>query len=57
MALAFCAAGSKADQAAIEDVLARGGDFAPAWLRHKGLDWAADLIPGTEEGSVPCAAE
>ena len=19
-------------------------DFAPAWLRHSGLDWAADLI-------------
>jgi type IV secretion system protein VirB4 len=20
-------------------------DFAAAWLRHRGLDWAADLIP------------
>ena len=46
VALAFCAASSPADQRLIDDVLAANGDaaFAPAWLRAKGLDWAADLI-------------
>jgi type IV secretion system protein TrbE len=46
VALAFTATSSKADQAAIADVLAhhdRAG-FAAAWLRHKGLDWAAGLL-------------
>ena len=46
VALAFTAASSKADQAAIADVLATSGraDFAAAWLRRRGLGWAADLI-------------
>jgi type IV secretion system protein VirB4 len=46
IALAFTAASSKADQAAIADALIRGGreDFAASWLRHKGLDWAAELL-------------
>src|SRR6516164_3044453 len=46
VALAFTAASSKANQAAIADVLAESGhdDFAAAWLRRKGLDWAADLL-------------
>jgi type IV secretion system protein VirB4 len=57
VALAFCAAGSKADQAAMDDLAARGEAFAPAWLMHKGLAWAADLILETKEGGVPCAAE
>jgi type IV secretion system protein TrbE len=46
VALAFTATSSKADQAAIVEVLAtqaRDG-FAAAWLRHKKLDWAADLL-------------
>src|SRR6202023_763922 len=46
IALAFTAASSKADQTAIADVVAehgRGG-FAAAWLRRKGLDWAAELL-------------
>src|SRR5206468_8608543 len=40
-ALAFTAASSKTDQAAIAEVLAESGhdDFAAAWLRRKGLDW------------------
>src|SRR5207244_5800441 len=44
VALAFTAASSKTDQAAIAEVLAESGhdDFAAAWLRRKGLDWAAD---------------
>jgi type IV secretion system protein VirB4 len=46
VALAFMAASSKADQAAIADVLASHGraDFAAAWLRRKGLDWAVELV-------------
>jgi type IV secretory pathway VirB4 component len=46
VAIAFTAASSKADQAAIADVLATHGraGFAPAWLRRKGLDWAAELL-------------
>ena len=46
VALAFTAASSKADQTAITEVLTESGhdDFAAAWLRCKGLDWAADLL-------------
>jgi type IV secretion system protein VirB4 len=46
VALAFTAASSKADQAAIAEVMAKHGrgGFAPAWLRRKGLDWAAELL-------------
>ncbi len=47
VALALCAASSKTDQAAIERVIAEhGGEgFLPAWLRLRGVAWAADLIP------------
>jgi len=46
VALAFCAASAAADQALIDRVLAEAGPecFAEAWLRAKGLDWAADLL-------------
>jgi type IV secretion system protein TrbE len=47
IALAFTATSSKTDQQAIARVLAaqdRDG-FAAAWLRDRGLAWAADLIP------------
>jgi type IV secretion system protein TrbE len=51
VALAFTAASSKTDQAAIAEVLAaldRDGHgpegFAAAWLRSKGLGWAADIL-------------
>jgi type IV secretion system protein VirB4 len=46
VALAFAAASSKSDQAAIANILAAPGreDFGATWLRHKGLDWAADLL-------------
>ena len=46
VALAFTAASSKADHAAITDVLATHGrnGFAAAWLARKGLDWAAELL-------------
>ncbi|AFK54030.1 conjugal transfer protein TrbE [Tistrella mobilis] len=47
VALAFCAASSKTDQAAIARVLSESGrdGFAAAWLAHKGLAWVADLLP------------
>ncbi len=55
VALAFTAASSKADQAAIADALASHGraGFATAWLRHKGLDWAVELL---EPAAAPDAA-
>lgn len=47
VALAFTAASSKTDQAAIERLLAEHGHdgFVPAWLQHRGVAWAMDLIP------------
>jgi type IV secretion system protein TrbE len=53
VALAFTAASSKTDQTAItETVTTHGtGGFAAAWLRAKGLDWAADMLATTEETS------
>jgi type IV secretion system protein VirB4 len=47
VALAFTAASSKTDQAAIAAIVATEGreGFAAAWLRAKGLDWAADMFP------------
>jgi type IV secretion system protein VirB4 len=48
IALAFTAASSKSEQAAIAEVMAQHGrdGFAAGWLHRKGLDWAADLITG-----------
>ncbi|TAJ21976.1 MAG: conjugal transfer protein TrbE, partial [Rugosibacter sp.] len=45
--LAFAGAAKPEDQRAIDAVSASvpPADFAAAWLRHRGLDWAADLIP------------
>lgn len=47
VALALCAASSKADQNVISQLFAEHGrdGFLDAWLRHRGLGWAADLIP------------
>ncbi|MBR1024722.1 conjugal transfer protein TrbE [Bradyrhizobium viridifuturi] len=47
VALAFCAASSKADHAAIERLVDEHGReaFTPTWLAHHELLWAADLIP------------
>jgi type IV secretion system protein VirB4 len=47
VALAFTAASSKNDQAAIDRVLSQFGrdGFAPGWLAERGVAWAADLIP------------
>lgn len=46
VALAFAGASTPADQRAMDTVLAQAGrdGFAPEWLRHRGLDWAADLL-------------
>jgi type IV secretion system protein TrbE len=46
VALAFSGASTPEDQRAINAVLAATPrEFASAWLRDRGLDWAADLIP------------
>ena len=47
VALAFCAASSKSDHAAIERLLAEHGReaFIKSWLVDRDLAWAADLIP------------
>lgn len=47
VALAFTAASSTTDQTAIEQLLAEHGreGFVPAWLQHRGVAWATDLIP------------
>lgn len=49
VALALCAASARSDQQAIDQLLASYGPegFAAAWLRHRGLAWAADLLPIT----------
>ncbi|MFZ5610299.1 MAG: conjugal transfer protein TrbE [Pseudomonadota bacterium] len=46
VALAFTAASSKTDHAAIADILAEHGrdGFAAAWLARRGLDWAVELL-------------
>ncbi len=48
LALACCAASSKADQALVRELLTQHGPdgFAAAFLRAKGLAWAADLLAG-----------
>jgi len=55
VALAFCAASSKTDQAAIAETLATHGraGFARAWLLRRGLDWAAELLPAPSEDIAP----
>ncbi|MCC0037352.1 MAG: conjugal transfer protein TrbE [Hoeflea sp.] len=45
--LALCAASAKSDQTLIAQIVTEAGrdGFLAAWLRHRGVDWAADLIP------------
>jgi len=54
VALALTAASSKSDQAAIANILAAHGreHFAAAWLRHKALDWAVDLLVPKQDRSL-----
>lgn len=53
--LAFCAASSKSDQIDIAALLGAHGraGFARAWLRHRGLPWAADLLAPIHPPSFP----
>ena len=64
VALAFTAASSKSDQLAISRIVQSEGrtGFAAAWLKHRGLDWAADLLgadtppsnpPSPQKGDLP----
>ena len=55
IALAFCAASSKAYHAIIDRVLAEHGEssFVHAWLAEHELLWAADLIPDLTNLEVP----
>ncbi|HEY9536406.1 MAG TPA: conjugal transfer protein TrbE [Kiloniellaceae bacterium] len=57
VALAFCGVSTASDQALIDRVLMEAGpeSFAEAWLRTKGLDWAADLLRDfpTNQGDQP----
>ncbi|TPI10349.1 conjugal transfer protein TrbE, partial [Mesorhizobium sp. B4-1-3] len=48
VALALCAASARTDQAAIARIIAEHGrdGFLAAWLSHRGLGWAAELVPG-----------
>lgn len=64
VALAFCGVSSPDDQVLIDRILKGAGipGFAAAFLRAKGLAWAADLIAdisssSAEEGVRLCAAE
>ncbi len=47
VALAFTAASAKTDQLAIAALIDAHGreNFGREWLRHRGLDWAASLLP------------
>ncbi|MFA5964979.1 MAG: conjugal transfer protein TrbE [Sphingomonas sp.] len=47
IALAYVAASSKADQLRLAQLIDAKGtdDFAADWLRVRGVDWAADLLP------------
>ncbi len=63
--LALCAASAKSDQSEIARIFKEHGrdGFLDAWLRHRGVDWAADLIPsltnlgGRPETAAPAAPE
>ncbi|HCL2594050.1 TPA: hypothetical protein N1910_006305, partial [Pseudomonas aeruginosa C40A] len=54
--LAFAGASTPQDQRDMDRVLLDAGvpGFASAWLRHRGLDWAADLLPSFP-GLVPAS--
>ncbi|MDQ0504201.1 conjugal transfer protein TrbE [Xanthobacter agilis] len=55
VALALCAASSKTDQTEIARIVAEHGrdGFLAAWLRHRGVAWAADLIPNLTNMEIP----
>ena len=53
--LAFTATSAKTDQLAIDQfaktTMTTG--FAAAWLRSRGLAWAADMLPFVEDTPLP----
>ncbi|GAA4218945.1 conjugal transfer protein TrbE [Sphingomonas endophytica] len=55
VALALCAASARTDQQAIAAIVAEHGrvGFLAAWLRHRGVGWAADLIPDLTNLETP----
>jgi type IV secretion system protein VirB4 len=55
VALALCAASSKTDQTTIERLVGEHGrdGFLSAWLRHRDVAWAADLIPSLNNMEPP----
>ena len=55
IALAFTATSAKSDQLAIDQVAqtTRTTGFAAAWLRSRGLAWAADMLPFVEDTPLP----
>lgn len=55
VALAFAAAGSADDQGAMTALEADRERFAEAWLRRRGLDWAADLVAQEPSGQRTAA--
>ena len=44
VALASCGSSSPSDQKLIDEIVSRGGEFAPQFLGAKNLKWAADLL-------------
>ncbi|KFC64447.1 Conjugal transfer ATPase TrbE [Devosia sp. LC5] len=55
VALALCAASSKTDQTDIQRIVAEHGreGFLAAWLRHRDVAWAIDLIPDLNNQERP----
>jgi len=53
LALALCGASDPAAQTLIDSLsdTPAGAPFAAAFLRARGLDWAADLIEAEAEGT------
>ncbi|MDT4816940.1 type IV secretion/conjugal transfer ATPase, VirB4 family [compost metagenome] len=56
VALAFAASASPAEQREISRIRQESGaaDFASAWLRLRGLDWAADLLASSPSHRKEC---
>jgi type IV secretion system protein VirB4 len=54
IALAFTAASSKSDQAAITQLFSEHGrvGFVAAWLKHRGCSWAVDIIPTLKDKEI-----
>ncbi|WP_306118398.1 MULTISPECIES: conjugal transfer protein TrbE [unclassified Roseitalea] len=57
VALAFTGASSKTDHAAITELFAEHGasGFPAAWLQHRGLDWAAELLASSQDAETTSA--